>query len=208
MARAFDLATSRRRSALPGSTYDRLVTVLKVVLPLAALAILLMIVIWPLTASQEFSFILSKDRVATSRERLRLDRAVYRGEDRRGQPFVITADRAVQRTSATPVVELRGIRAEIQTRDGPAKVVADAGRYDLEAERLKIDGPVHFTSAAGYALSTRDVTVDLPTRTAVSGDAVDGRLPLGTFRAGRLRADVNGRTVVLDRGARLRIVQR
>lgn len=208
MARAFDLANSRRRSALPGSAYDRLVTVLKVVLPLAALAILLMIVIWPLTASQEFSFILSKDRVATSRERLRLDRAVYRGEDRRGQPFVITADRAVQRTSATPVVELRGIRAEIETRDGPASVVADAGRYDLEAERLKVDGPVHFTSAAGYALSTRDVTVDLPTRTAVSGATVNGKLPLGTFRAGRLRADVNGRTVILDRGARLRIVQR
>ena len=41
-----------------------------------------------------------------------------------------------------------------------------------------------------------------------SSGAVTGQMPLGSFEAGRLRADVDGRSVVLDRGASLRIVQR
>jgi len=36
---------------------------------------------------------------------------------------------------------------------------------------------------------------------------VTGRTELGQFQAKRLRADLNDRTVVLDGGARLKIVQ-
>lgn len=203
-----DIASRRRRAALPGSAYDKFVALVKIVLPLAALALLLTIVIWPLTSGQEFSFLLSKDRVATSRERLRMARAVYRGTDSKGQPFVITATSAVQRTSDEPVVELRGLTAKLQMEDGPATVVADMGRYDLETDRLDIVGPVRLDSEAGYDLVTRDVTVDLTTRTAESGGPVTGNLPLGNFRAGRLQTSINDRRVILDRGAHLHIVQR
>jgi lipopolysaccharide export system protein LptC len=198
----------RRNAAAPGGAWDRLVATLKVALPAAALAVLLACIIWPLTARQEFSFILSKDRVAEAEERLRIDRAVYRGEDSRGRPFTITAANAVQQTSDTPVVELRDIRAELRTTDGPARADADAARYDLERERIEVIGPVVLQSAPDYRLETRDVSIDLATRQVTGSGAVSGRMPLGTFRAGRLTADVAGRSVVLDRGASLRIVQR
>ncbi len=201
--------SARGRNAVPpGGGWDRFVGLMKLALPIAALAILLISLIWPLMARQEFSFILSKDSVEAARERLRMERAVYRGEDSRGQPFVITAASAVQKSSDTPIVELRDISAELRTTDGPARADARVGRYDMERDRIDIVGPVELESASGYRLQTRDVSVDLNTRQVASQGAVTGRMPLGSFQAGRLHADVSGRTVVLDRGASLHIVQR
>jgi lipopolysaccharide export system protein LptC len=198
----------RRNAAPPGGAWDRLVATLKLALPAAALAVLATCLIWPLTTQREFSFILSKDRVAAARERLRMDRAVYRGEDSKGQPFTIAAASAVQKTSDTPIVELRDISAELRTADGPARADAGVGRYDLERERIDIVGPVKLQSASGYRLDTSDVSVDLATRRVTGSGNVTGRMPLGSFEAGRLRADVDGRSVILDQGASLRIVQR
>ncbi len=200
--------TARQLSARPGSGFDRWMTVLKVVLPAAAAALGLTFLILPLTASEEFSFLLSKDQVGSARERLLVERAVYRGEDSRGQRFIISAARAVQRNSATPVVELSGISAELAAKDGPSRAVADAGKYDMKREQIMMIGPVRFSGADGTRLETRDVTVDLASRTLASGGMVDGRVPLGAFRAGRLRADVRGRVVTLDGGASLHIARR
>lgn len=198
----------RANAAPPGGSWDRLVAILKLALPAAAVAVLAACLIWPLTSQQEFSFILSKDRVAEAKERMRMDRAVYRGEDSKGQPFTITASSAVQKTSDTPIVELRKISAELQTADGPARADADVGRYDLERERIDVVGPLKVQSAAGYLLDTSDVSIDLATRKVLGSGKVVGHMPLGTFNAGRLQADVTGRSVILDKGASLRIVQR
>lgn len=180
-------------------------TVLKIALPIAAGALALTFLILPLTAQEEFSFLLSKDQVGSAKERLLVERAIYRGEDSKGQKFVISAARALQRNSATPIVELSGITAELAARDGPSRVVADAGRYDIKREQVATIGPVRFSAADGTRLETRDVTVDLATRQVASGGPVDGRVPLGSFKAGRLRADVRGRIVTLDGGASLHI---
>jgi lipopolysaccharide export system protein LptC len=56
-------------------------------------------------------------------------------------------------------------------------------------------------------LLTRDVAIALKTRTIASSGPVSGRMPLGSFTAGRIRADLPSRTVILDGGARLHIVQ-
>jgi lipopolysaccharide export system protein LptC len=56
-------------------------------------------------------------------------------------------------------------------------------------------------------LNTSDVTVDLKQREVVSRGPAAGAMRLGQFRANRIRADLGERTVVLDGGARLKIVQ-
>jgi len=59
----------------------------------------------------------------------------------------------------------------------------------------------------GFLLETRDVMVDLKGRTLASAGPVSGQMRLGNFQAGRLSADLGERKVVLDGGARLKIVQ-
>ncbi len=205
-AAAFDDA--RRRHALPGTARDAIVTVLKVALPLAALGLLATIVVWPLTSAREFSFLLSKDKVAMAKDRLRLDNAVYRGQTAKGQPFVIKAGGAVQRSSAVPVVELSNLAATLAMDDGPARVTAPSGRYDMDNDKLNIAGPVRVDGDAGYTLDSQGVEVSLIQRTVKTDEPVRGTLPLGTFHSDRLSADLAGRKVLLEGRAHLHILGR
>ena len=61
------------------------------------------------------------------------------------------------------------------------------------AAMFRAAGPVVVTAADGYRIATRDVGVDLDTRRVASGAPVGGRMPLGTFAAGRMSADLNSR---------------
>ncbi len=208
MNAAADHALRRRRAALPGGRQDVVVTLLKVALPIAALALLSLIVIWPLVSAREFSFLLSKDKVAMANDRLRLDNAVYRGQTGNGQPFVIRAGGAVQRSSAVPIVELRRLDAMLETEEGPTRVTAPSGRYDMDNDKLNIAGPVKVDGSAGYSLDSQGVEVSLIDRTVKTDEPVTGRLPVGSFRADRLRGDLAGRTMVLEGRAHLHIYGR
>ncbi len=197
--------TARQRAARPGSRHDAVMALLKWLLPALALAVLATIVIWPLTKVNEFSFLLAKDNVGMAAERLRIDRAVYRGETNKGEAFVISAQGAVQRSSAVAIVELMGLKATLAMVDGPAKVTAPSGRYFIETDRLQVAGPVRLDSAAGYTLDSATIDIDLNTRAVTSNKPVSGTLPIGSFRAGSFAGDIQGRKLVLDGGTHLRI---
>ena len=159
----------------------------------------------PLTQSREFSFLLSKQSVAQAGERLRMEAAMYRGETSDGDPFEVSAADAVQRTSARPVVDLKGLEAKLTDEDGPVRVTAPAGAFDMTTDKLMVSGPVMLRSRRGWSLDSETVTVSLRDRTARTDLPVRGRVAVGAFSAGRAYGDVGGRRVVLEGGARLRI---
>lgn len=197
----------RQQWAAPGSQHDRVIRIAQIVLPAAIAILIIMLAIAPITSGRDISFMLSKEHVAVAKERLRVSEALYRGEDSKGQPFALRAESAVQQTSRDPVVKLSNLSARIMLSDGPADIVANRGRYNMDTEQVAIDGPVKLHTEGGYLLNTRDVNVDMKTRHVTSGAPVDGLMPLGTFQAGRLQADLTKRIVVLDQRARLHIVQ-
>src|SRR3546814_13005672 len=80
----------------------------------------------------DVSFILDKNKVDVARQRMKLQSAVYRGEDSKGRPFVLAAGSAVQRSSAEPLVQLDDLAAGIQLSDGPAQIAAPGGRYNMD----------------------------------------------------------------------------
>ena len=197
--------SERQLWAAPGSRHDRIIGITHWLLPVAIGVLAAFLVMAPLTMGGDVSFVLDKNKVEVAKERMKLQSARYRGADGKGQPFQLTAGSAIQRSSAEPIVQLDRLAAQIQLEDGPAALTANTGRYDMDSEQVKIDGPIAFRAAGGYTLDTRDATVDLKTRRMQSGGAVDGKVPQGTFRADRLRADLEQRTVTLDGNARLRI---
>lgn len=198
---------TRRVWAAAGSSHDRLIATLRVLLPMAVGVLAAFLALAPLTVGRDISFVLSKDRVDVARERMRVTRAAYRGDDSKGQPFILEAASAVQATSRDPIVHLSGLNARIRLTDGPATIRADRGRYDMDNENIAIDGPVRFDSSDGYHVTTRDVFVDMNDRTARSRTPVDGTMPLGRFSADRISADLERHIVRLDGHARLHIVQ-
>lgn len=205
---ADSVRSQRQLWAASGSNHDRLISILRLVLPIAIAVLVVLLALAPLTVGRDISFVLSKDRVEVARERMRVTTATYRGQDSKGQAFDLTAGSAVQTSSSDPVVRMQKLAAEIQLPEGPARIVANTGRYDMDSEKVAIDGPVHLRSADGYNIQTRDVGIDLKTRKVASQGPVDGRMNIGTFSSDRFTADLNTRVVVLEGRARLHIDQR
>jgi len=134
--------TAREIWAAPGSSHDRVIAALRVLLPVAIGVLAAFVVVLPLYAGGDVSFLLDKNKVEVAKERLRVRAATYRGEDDKGQPFALSAGSAVQKSSAEPIVKLENLSARIGLRDGPASIVADHGRYDMDQQQVTIDGPV------------------------------------------------------------------
>lgn len=208
MSRLADSQRSIRQLwALPGGSHDRTVGFLKKVLPVCVGVLAAFLVSAPFTMRGEVSFLLDKNDVDVAGERLKVREALYRGQDSQGRPFSIRAGSAVQKSSREPVVEMRDLSARILMRDGPAVLTADTGRYYMETEKVGVTGPVQFSGAGGYRLTTRDVDIDIRKRTMGSKGAVYGRMPLGAFNADHFYADLENKTVTLQGNARLRIEQ-
>jgi lipopolysaccharide export system protein LptC len=197
----------KQRWAEPGSGHDRFVRWSKVVLPMAVGVLIAVLALAPLDKKGDVSFILDKKKVENAPERMRVEAAQYVGTDDRGQRFVMNARSAVQRSSDVPLVDINGMSALLTLPQGPLSIAANQGRYNLDTQRVSILGPVRVAGGNGYRLETRDVTVDLKQRRLASQGPVSGQMRLGQFQAGQLKADLGSRTVVLDGGARLKIVQ-
>ncbi|MGE0178629.1 MAG: LPS export ABC transporter periplasmic protein LptC [Sphingomonas sp.] len=197
----------KRGWARPGAAHDRLIGVMKIALPALIGIVLAFLVFSPLEDKQEVSFLLKKEEVDRAEERMRVQAAQYRGQDNRGRPFVLNAQRALQRSASQPIVEIGGMSAEMNLENGPARIEAGRARYNIQQEQVQVIGPILLTGADGYRMVTHDVAVDLHNRRLASQGRVEGQMPLGRFSGGRLEADLGTRTVVLTGRPRLHIVQ-
>jgi lipopolysaccharide export system protein LptC len=197
----------KRGWAQPGGAHDKLIRVLKIGLPALIGVILAFLFFSPLSEKQEVSFLLKKDEVGHAEERLKLTAVTYRGQDNTGRPFILSARSGVQQTSANQVVDISDMRAQLQLDNGPAQLQADRAQYLMERDHVNVLGPLVFTAADGYRMTTRDVNVDMRARTMQSRGTVDGQMPLGRFTAGQMHVDLPNRRVVLTGRPRLHIVQ-
>lgn len=195
----------KRSWAKPGSSHDKLVTLLKYGLPALAGLLLAFLALVPLEERKEVSFLVDKAKIEQAGERLKVEAAQYRGQDEEGRPFVLDARSAIQATSDDPVIEIADMKARLEMADGPAEIVAQRARFNPDENEVDVVGPVLITGANGYRLSTSDVLIDLHDRSLQSRGAVRGEMPLGNFSADRMTADLPERRVVLEGNARLRL---
>lgn len=207
MTRAADrMRTRRQRFAAPGSSLDRIVRVLAVGLPALVGVVAAMMLITPLSPRGEISFLLDRNKVAIADDRLRVDDAMYRGQDNRGRPFSLIAGEAVQQSNTIPLVQMQDMIARLALPSGPAVLTAPRGVYDIDDQQVGIPGIVEFTAADGYEFVARNVTIDLPSRTMLGEGSVSGAIPAGAFSADTMRADLDERVFALEGNARLRMI--
>ena len=143
----------KQRWAVPGSSHDRIIRFAKIALPSAVGALIAFLALAPLDKSGDISFILDKNEVESAPERMRVEQARYVGEDNRGQKFQITANRALQRTSEQPIVDIWGMLARFGLRQGPVTVAANQGRYNLDEQQVSVVGPVRVAGPEGESWS-------------------------------------------------------
>ncbi|HEY6965552.1 MAG TPA: LPS export ABC transporter periplasmic protein LptC [Erythrobacter sp.] len=200
------LRSRRQHFAAPGGSHDKLVRFLARALPMGVGVIAALMIITPLSPRGEVSFLLDRNKVALINERLSVDNAMYRGRDNQGRPFSLLAGEAVQRSGAEGLVRMKSLVAQLLLAEGPARLSADGGVYDIDKETVAVEGPVRLTASDGYAMTARGVSVDLRSRTMRGDEGVSGQVPAGTFSANSLRADLGARTITLEGNARFTMI--
>ena len=200
------LRSRRQTFAAPGGSHDRLVRFLARALPMGVGVMAALMIITPLSPRGEVSFLLDRNKVALIDERLSVDNAMYRGRDNDGRPFSLLAGEAIQRSSIEGLVRMRDLVAQMLLTDGPARLAAGGGTYDISEETVAVDGPVRFTANDGYEMVASGVSVDLKARTMQGGAGVEGTVPAGTFSADTLEADLAERTLTLEGKVRFTMI--
>jgi len=197
------IRTNNRAAPRVGGLYDRFVSLMRITLPAIALALTIIVVLWPALNPSEFSFLLAVDKVQLSPERLRMVKPEYYGTDSQNRPFRIKAESAIQENQDAEKVSLNGIEAEM-VLDGDVEVLSRAkqGVYYPDDKELGLLGDVIITTSNNYTIEAEDAAIDLEGRIVSSDMPVLGTGPHGRFEAKGFSADVEKEILSFTGGVR------
>ena len=173
----------KRRSSLQNRS--RKIRALKILLPILTVAILGLIAFWPEISERGASFRLSFGAIEQNPDELVLTNARFHGSDRKGQPYMISAQKAFQDKNDARLVHISGLQADIGLKSGQwFAVSADSGLYNQQTRQLTLTGNVAVFSEQGYELQTDQAEVFLETGIAKIPGPVQIRGPQGEITAG------------------------
>jgi lipopolysaccharide export system protein LptC len=116
-----------------------------------------------------------------------------------GQPYEMTAERALQDMRQPTVVELEKVSGEIGSTEGETtRLTADTGLYDSVAQRMKLSRNVRIASAR-FEVRLRSADIDFKTGVYQSDEPVEVHVSDGTTITGdRATARNNGQEFVFE----------
>jgi|JI10StandDraft_1071094.scaffolds.fasta_scaffold170206_1 lipopolysaccharide export system protein LptC len=185
--------------------YSQVVSLLRYLLPILAIALLALVAIWPQIHRGVDGFRLQTLKLDPSDiSTLRMSNARYQGVDERNRPYLLTAVGAVQNPRDKNFVALEAPKADLKLENGAGvTVVAESGIYDGSGKKLDLMGKVRVTRDDGYVFETEVARVDLRSGVVEGNDPVLGHGPGGTVRADGFRVLQKGEVVEFKGQSRL-----
>ena len=124
-----------------------------------------------------------------------------------GQPYIVTAEKALQDVKQPTIVELQKVSGEIGMAGGEAtRLSADAGVYDSVAERMRLSSNVRIGNAR-FEVRLRSAAIDFKTGVYQSDEPVEVHVGDGTTILGdRAAARNNGQELTFEGHVRTTIV--
>ena len=194
----------RTRRASPIHRYSRFVAFMKLALPTAAVALLLLVAVWPrIQSAIERLHRLPRIDLSLARD-LRMLNLHYSGRDRHDRPFTVTADAARQRPEVDDLVELEGPKADMTTEnDTWLALTAYSGIYRPQSQLLDLFGDVELFQDKGNQFKTDSAHIDMASGSAEGDDAIEGHGSFGTIEAEGFRIKDQGNVITFTGKARL-----
>jgi len=169
--------------------YSRLVRAMKILLPLAAVAVMAAIFLIARDRG-DLSDLFTAEELATLGAGLKLDNPRFAGVTGQGDSFSVQADWALPDGAMPKVIELERPRGEVGLADGRRLTGSAAtGRMLRKEKILVLEGTVVLESSDGYHLETVRVEFDLDGKSATAPGPIVGSGPRGRIEAGSLRAE-------------------
>jgi len=174
--------------------YSRRVWLLRWLLPVLVLGVIGALIAWPLLRSPA----VQDASVAETAPDLILENLNYSGMDSTGNPYTITAQKALQAGQGKGVMDLDMPAIETTLTSG-AWVSARSvyGRYDEGKRRLFLSGAVQVFHDAGYQFTSNEAEVDLASKTAWGDQPVLIQGPFGEIWGQGFRILQGGKVLVV-----------
>lgn len=180
------------------SRYSEKVKLLRVILPVTALLMLAILLIWPLFSGRHGG-VSDVDAGAIA-----MLNAKFVGVDAKNRPMTITADQVVRTEDKTGVISLKMPVAELAYAPGRNIAIrAENGQYEEQSGHMYLDGDVNLFQSGAFELVTRAVEIDGKNRNAWSVDRVTGYSPNARIAAEGLKIINNGQSIVFTGKSRL-----
>ena len=193
-----DWTARTRDTVLNASRYSRFVTLMKRSLTISAGAIIAIVIIFALLPRQSDKVSFAYEKMGRIDNDLAMLKPRLTGSDQRGNPFVITADAAIQQGSNSRKVALKKVEADLTLdKDRWLNASATQGFFDMEKNWLRLSGGIAVFSGDGYELHTAQAEVDLKKGVFRGPGEVTGQGPMGTLRADTFELDHRTMQLVL-----------
>lgn len=181
--------------ALRPEVHSRVVTILKLGLPLVALALVASVFLVQTEDRLGGTIAFSQSDLAELGDGLSLRNSVFTGTTRSNDRFRFTAALVVPDAAPPKRATITTLDGRLDLTDGPTvTLLADTGDLDIPSQRLDIAGNVHITSSDGYDLTADKGTIDLVSGSFVAGDTVRTTGPVGAITAGNLHVTPDAAT--------------
>ncbi len=178
--------------ALQDRTHSRIVTALKIVLPLSALALLSTIFLFSRN-SDPTSDIPFSDRMIDRAEQQVVTAPYFSGTTADGSTLSISARSARPDAATDSGALIDGLQARISVNNGGTLTMrADNADFDLAGDNAFFSGDVKIVSSTGYRVTTQGLDTALSRIDLRSRGPVEALGPAGAFTAGRLEITVTG----------------
>jgi lipopolysaccharide export system protein LptC len=202
-----DWSARARSTALDALRYTQFVGFMKRVLPVAAFAVISAVVAYFFIARQPARVGMGYERLSRIQNDLAMVKPHLTGQDAKGNPYVITADTAVQDAKNPKRVSLAKVEADLSLdKNGWINANAARGLADMSVGDLELNGGINVFSDQGYELHTASASVDLKMGRVAGHEEVTGHGPLGDLRADQFHFDRDSKILTLDGHVHMTIV--
>ena len=185
-----DWTARARGTALDALRYSQFVALMKRALPLAASVVLVAVLVYSFIPRQPDRMTMTFQSRSTFENDLSMVKPRLTGVDDDGNPFVITADIAIQDPKNIHRGNMKNIQADMTLDNGRwLNTTATEGAFDMDRGTLNLRKGIALFTDDGYELHTASVDVDMKKGQFHGPGTVTGHGPFGTMRADRFDVD-------------------
>jgi lipopolysaccharide export system protein LptC len=192
---------SFRLPSLRPQNYTGLVRRLRVILPVLAVLMLALVVIWP-----HFDPAQTPKRHANAAPP-EMNHSHFSGVDKKNRPFTITADRAVQKSTSSNDVDLTKPVGKLILQNGKwVTLSADQGDYREDNGTITLQGDVTLTHSNGYVVKTSAAAINMDDGIATSDKPTEGEGPRGQIQGEGFHMDEEHDQIIFTGNSRILIL--
>ena len=186
----YDWSARARITAGEAQRYSRFVVLMKRVLALGAFLIIAAVLAFFFVQRMPRQLQVSYERLARVENDLSMIKPRLTGSDTKGNPYVITAEMAVQDAHNPERASLKNLEADLELdRTNWLNARARTGMVDMGTGQLELGGGIDVYTASGYELHSRSASANLKQSMIHGHETVTGQGPDGTLRADEFHAD-------------------